>query len=121
MLIVRYVLIIFLTCLTFFAPKAEAVNKGQNSTSRSKTLSQFGITWTFKKAYETGQFANGDYWVVGPVEIIHIDPQATSNPTLHGSMINPVVSSDQGYDSRLRATRFVAGLNVAAEFQKRLP
>ena len=23
-------------------------------------LSQFGITWTFDKAYATGEFANGD-------------------------------------------------------------
>ena len=27
---------------------------------------QFGVTWTFDKAYEVGQFVTGDWWVVVP-------------------------------------------------------
>jgi len=27
------------------------------------TVSQYGITFTFDRSYEVGQFANGDYWV----------------------------------------------------------
>ena len=38
------------------------------------TISQYGITWTFDKPYEYGQFVNGDYWVIGPVKIIRINP-----------------------------------------------
>lgn len=38
------------------------------------SISQFGITWTFDKLYPTGQFVNGDWWVVGPVNIINVDP-----------------------------------------------
>jgi hypothetical protein len=57
----------------------------------AKSLTQFGITWTFDRDYPTGQFANGDYWVVGPVTITSITPQSTTSgsTTLHGSMINP--------------------------------
>jgi hypothetical protein len=40
----------------------------------AKSVSQFGITWTFDKEYQVGQFANGDNWIVGPVNIINIDP-----------------------------------------------
>ena len=36
----------------------------------ASTLSQFGVTWTFDKEYEVGQFANGDPWVVGPVALL---------------------------------------------------
>jgi len=64
-------------------------------------ISQFGITWTFDKDYPTGQFANGDWWVVGPVKIVAINPKSTttSGRTINGSMVNPTVGKAQGYDS----------------------
>lgn len=83
-------------------------------------ISQYGITWTFKGKHEHGRFANGDYWVVGPVSIIGIDPPSSevmgttslegftpggSDPrprTMHGSMLNPVTppgGGTQGFDS----------------------
>lgn len=34
------------------------------------TISQYGITWIFDQDYEYGQFANGDYWVVGPAHLV---------------------------------------------------
>ena len=37
-------------------------------------VSQFGITWTFDKKVPVGQFVNGDYYVVGPVTVVKIDP-----------------------------------------------
>ncbi len=46
-------------------------------------IEQWGIRWTFNKnisptgaggTYQFGQFANGDYWVVGPVTLIGINP-----------------------------------------------
>jgi len=64
------------------------------STSENKTSkidSGFGITWTFDKEYRFGRFANGDYWVLGPVNIIDIDPGWDGEK--HGSMVNP----DPGY------------------------
>jgi len=38
------------------------------------SLTQHGITWKFDKQYETGTFANGDYWVVGPITVTSISP-----------------------------------------------
>ena len=66
---------------------------------------QFGITWTFDRDYTVGRFANGDYWVAGPVTIIAIDPPSIdlSGRIVNGSMINPSprLGRRQGYDSVL--------------------
>ena len=40
-----------------------------------QTVSQFGITWTFDKPVRIGQFANGDYYVVGSATVTNIDPK----------------------------------------------
>jgi len=82
------------------------------------SISQHGITWTFDRDYPSGQFANGDYWVVGPVKITSISPRSvvSGGATLHGSMINPAVNGSQGYDSRIKNNTFSAALNVAKQF-----
>ena len=61
-------------------------------------LSQYGITFTFDKDYPTGQFANGDYWVVGPVTITRITPDFDG--THHGWEVNPIFEGPQGFDER---------------------
>ncbi len=84
-------------------------------------ITQFGITWTFDNdEYEYGQFANGDYWVVGPVTIVAIDPPSTDvgGRVMNGSMVNPSPTngSVQGYDSAMYGAygpHFDAALNVA--------
>ena len=38
------------------------------------SVSQWGITWTFDKPARVGQFVNGDFYVVGPVTVVKIDP-----------------------------------------------
>ncbi len=94
------------------------------STSRAaSSVTQFGITWTFDRDYTTGQFANGDYWVVGPVKIINISPKSTSSGgvTMHGTMINPTVNGSQGFDSRIKGTAFDATKNVARSFPISVP
>ncbi len=84
-------------------------------------ISQFGITWSFNRDYTVGQFANGDYWVLGPVTIIGIDPPSTqtNGRTINGSMVNPSpeLGTKQGYDSAMygkygRGLNFVPNLNV---------
>ena len=37
-------------------------------------VTQHGITWTFDREYPVGQFVNGDWWVVGPVTVVNVDP-----------------------------------------------
>jgi hypothetical protein len=61
------------------------------------SVSQYGITWTFDKECEVGNFVTGDWYVVGPVIIQSITPSPTG--TRNGSVVNPVGGS-QGYDSR---------------------
>jgi hypothetical protein len=84
------------------------------------SVSQFGITWKFDKDYQTGQFANGDYWVIGPVTIIGITPKSSldTGRTINGSMINPSPLNGlyQGYDSEtygIHGPYFEDSLNVA--------
>jgi len=59
---------------------------------------QYGITWKFDKAYETGTFANGDYWVVGPVTVVSVSPAPSAGS--NGSMVNPR-GNTVSYDSRI--------------------
>lgn len=72
--------------------------------STASSLTQYGITWTFDNNYTYGQFANGDYWVVGPLTITNISPGFSG--TTSGWDVNPLPSeitseqSMQGYDTR---------------------
>jgi hypothetical protein len=71
---------------------------GNSFAATATSVSQYGITWTFSQACEVGQFANGDYWVVGPVSITSITPNYTGS--MNGWMANPAVPHKQGFDSR---------------------
>lgn len=91
-------------------------------TGSATSISQYGITWTFDKAYPVGQFLTGDYWVVGPVKIVSVSPATSgvakadsSGLYRNGSMVNPMLVTDapndysfthQAYDDR--ATQFDA-------------
>ncbi len=76
------------------------------------TLTRHAITWTFDGQYEYGTFANGDYWVVGPLTIIGITPASTvtAGRTINGSMLDP--NSGQGFDSA-SSIAYTAAKNVA--------
>ncbi len=93
------------------------------------SVSRFGITWTFDQPRMTGQFVNGDWWVVGPTTVVSVSPGPyQANPSgagemdrydyiadyvnqfgdtafqndprmRNGSMVNPTWRGDQGYDS----------------------
>lgn len=64
---------------------------------RQSQISQFRITSTLDMDYVVGQFANGDYWVVGPVTIIQIKPASfeVNSRTISGSMVNPGLKKKQ--------------------------
>ena len=88
-------------------------------------IEQFGITWTFDKnlstdgagdTYQYGTFVNGDYWVVGPVTIIGINPPSVSGGReMHGAMINTIPGwrAPQGWDSSINY--YDSSLNVALD------
>ncbi len=67
------------------------------------SITKDGITWTFSQAVPVGQFVNGDYYVVGPVNITAVDPiPTTSSPFLNGSVVDlPTANGKSGFDSRL--------------------
>lgn len=90
--------------------------------SESATVSQYGITWTFAKPCQVGQFITGDWWVIGPVQVIQVRPETGPAPAeakgktvksrygatglvdnperRNGSMIVEQSGGKQGYDSR---------------------
>jgi chitodextrinase len=79
-------------------PKSAPVTATPNASVMRSSVSQFGITWTFDSPHQTGQFANSDWWVLGPVTIASVSPAPTSDR--HGSVVNPQVHAGQGYDGR---------------------
>jgi len=97
--------------------------------TKANNVTQHHITWTFDKEYPVGQFVNGDWWVVGPVNIVAITNDlsdksylptdgetAVSGSTINPAPIDPSPRRPQepapdhgrrllahGYDSRLQA------------------
>lgn len=104
-------------------------------------LTQYGITWTFDKTYPTGQFITGDYWVIGPVTIVSINPPSVETEEeingenairiKNGSMINPDPNignkgydeQAQGYDSHMWSStpHYYDNLNVAKDISPTNP
>jgi uncharacterized repeat protein (TIGR02059 family) len=63
-------------------------------------VAQFGVTYTFAEPTLAGQYANGDWWALGPVSITSISPAsflhdgtsaqgAYTGRAVHGTMVNP--------------------------------
>ena len=111
-------LIVLCSTLTLFANTSLAA-------IGSNWIEQWGIRWTFDKnlstdgvtgTYRYGTFANGDYWIIGPVNIIEINPPSTEidGRIKNGSMINPSpTNTSQGYDNTVPNNTYDADLNVA--------
>ncbi len=89
---------------------------GSICTQAATSVSQFGITWFFSEDRPVGQFANGDWWVVGPVTITRITPDSVSGR--NGTMINPGVGRANGWDSRIRYGQYSESLNIAASLPR---
>lgn len=72
------------------------------SAPTTKSISQYGITWTFDKEYQYGTFANGDYWILGPAKIVSIDPPVIneSGKLRNGWEVNPNDPNKESYDNR---------------------
>ena len=61
------------------------------------SITRHGITWTFAAEHPYGTYANGDYWVEGPVEIVDIHPRTRESDGWNGSMVNPPAQGPLGY------------------------
>ena len=73
------------------------------------SVTQFGITWTFSESVPVGQFANGDYYVVGAVTVSSISPAptGTGESTRNGSVLNLPAEDHAGFDGRMLGNRFI--------------
>jgi len=87
------------------------------------TLTKNDVTWTFSENKQVGQYANGDWWVVGPVTITSVTPTTirTVDNQRHGMMVNPETVNDfttppQGFDSRIQWHIYQDSLNVALPY-----
>ena len=91
--------------------------------AQASSISQWGITWSFDRPHEVGQYVNGDWWVVGPVTIVSVSPAPSGaqpgedystagnqfgdaalqrdDRMRHGSMVVLRQNNKQGYDSRV--------------------
>ncbi|MEK7408870.1 MAG: hypothetical protein AAB225_27720, partial [Acidobacteriota bacterium] len=75
------------------------------------SISQYGITWTFDRAAPCGQFVNGDWYVVGEVDVIQITPAPA--PGRNGSVLNLTTNNGKtGFDSRLSSGRYSSAYDV---------
>ncbi len=120
----------FALCLMIVFSFCQLATNNTANAATTDHITQFGITWTFDTNYTYGQFANGDYWVVGPVTIIGIDPCSTNvgGVIKNGSMLNPnytgppgFVEVKQGFDNRDGYKCYDANLNVALDVKASNP
>jgi hypothetical protein len=95
---------------------------------RARVVQRHGITWHFDRDYVVGQFANGDPWVLGPAQIVRIEPGSTTvgDRVVNGSMIDPDPAvMRQGYDSALfgdeKRERYADELNVGSGVSDKRP
>lgn len=77
------------------------------------SVSRFGVTWTFDRPVEAGRFANGDWWVLGPVTLTEISPASVDG--MHGSMLNPPLNTNLAFDARMQRNSYDADANVALQ------
>ena len=69
------------------------------------SVTQHGITWTFADPARVGQFVNGDFYVVGPVTVVAVDPPPANDR--NGSVLNlPSFEDRSGFDSRVQGNRY---------------
>lgn len=70
-----------------------------SGTPTTNQIAQYGIAWTFDRQVQYGRYANGDYWVLGPLVITGDRPRFDG--AHHGWEVNPADTVDQGFDARV--------------------
>ena len=87
-----------------------------------ESVYQYGVTWTLENPARVGRFANGDWYVVGPVTVVAISPKPlygdeVKNPSArevqkqkgnycrNGSVLNHPPTVTSGFDSRVTEAR----------------
>jgi hypothetical protein len=91
---------------------------------QSTTVKQYEFTWTFDKPVQTGQFVNGDWWVVpapgqDSVTVVSVDPAPKTGPDgklMNGSMVNPMPGF-QAFDQRAGIWKAKCGATYPLKLQ----
>ena len=112
---------------TAVATAPTAVANGQTA-GPCTVLEQHGIRWQFAQPSECGRFANGDWWVLGPVDVVAITPPCRDDGgrIRHGAMQNPDPRAPmQGYDNSMfgesAARHYDAAVNCALDVSPQRP
>jgi hypothetical protein len=75
-------------------------------------LVQHGVVFTFDGQHRFGRWANGDFWVVGPLTVTRVVPGAANGR--HGWEVSPSSVTRQGFDAR--AASYDATLSPALPY-----
>lgn len=105
-------LVTTLCCFGIVGVRRDAVAQSPPDLGRARQVSQHGVTWKFDRDVPVGQFVNGDYYVVGPVTVVGIDPAPVDG--MNGSVLNLNpgrgksgfdfrASRGNSYDARMRS------------------
>lgn len=106
------VLIFYLSFAVVCSAQNQTVPNNTANVSLKSSITQYGITWTFKKPVPVGHFVNGDYYVVGPTIIIDITPVPKDGR--NGSCLNSSATIEKvGFDSRIPHGRYDPKLFMA--------
>lgn len=97
-------------CEAGFDPDGLACVDPANPTTDQ--IVQHGVVFTFDAQVPFGQYANGDYWVQGPVTVTRIQPDAAGGH--HGWEVSPADVTRQGFD--VRAASYDATLTPALPY-----
>ena len=68
---------ILIAVLVWLCPSsalAQACTDATNVPATCTSVTKRNATWTFSEARTAGRFANGDWWVIGPVTVTAIVP-----------------------------------------------
>ncbi|NLW33620.1 MAG: hypothetical protein GXY77_19410 [Fibrobacter sp.] len=106
------IIFLFITISPTNGKPCKAINLTSSSDFKynlQKVIQTGNITWYFDSAYPVGTFANGDYWVRGPITIDSITPRFDGHS--NGFEINPIVEGDQGFQDDCAGGNFDPNLD----------
>jgi len=97
-----------------------SIGSSLGAEQKANSVSQWGITWTFSQEHTVGQYANGDWWVLGPVTISSISPESVTvgGWTRNGTQVNPAAIRQQGFDSSPKEFSVLTGITWTASLNQ---
>ena len=94
------------------------------SLQAARSVSHYGVTVHFAGDLQTGKFANGEPWIIGPAVVVGIDKPSipTTTSTTGGAMINPIPGDrPQGFCPRYAGASEVSRYDPALDVSLNYP